>query len=150
MTFPKRIYGFRWLLILWAVITFVWLSREDSDVLGVVTLSVWGAVLICGSWIINRIAGKSVSPSIALLSTAITGAIMGISTSLLTAFLMLFKNVRHAHIFPDYPFELIGAMLQRAPVWGLAGALFGIAIGLLWIAFTPHHPLQSNDLNSSE
>lgn len=150
MRFPERIYGFRWLLILWAVVTFVWLSREDSEVLGVVILGVWGTVLICGSWVLNRIGGKTVSLLTALLSMALIGAIMGITASLLTAGLMFFKNVRHAHIFPDYPFELIGAMLQRAPMWGLAGGLFGVAIGLLWIAFTPHHPLQSGDLNSSE
>ncbi|MEQ8672935.1 MAG: hypothetical protein RIC84_06945 [Aggregatilineales bacterium] len=150
MKVPARIVGFRWLVICWAVIIFFWLSREDSDVLGVVLLGIWGAMLFCGSWITRNLGGRHVSRSSAVGVCLLGGGVVGIMTGLITAGLMFFKNVRHAHIFPDYPFEMIGAILERVPIWGIAGALFGLAGGLMWIAIRPHHPLQSEDFSHSQ
>ena len=150
MNFPARIVGLRWLVICWAIITFFWLSREDSDVVGVVLLGLWGAMLFCGSWITRNLGNKRLSRSSFVFMCLLGGGVIGIATSLITAGLMFFKNVRHAHVFPDYPFELIGAILARTPIWGVAGALFGLACGLMWIAIQPHHPLQSEDFSHSQ
>jgi hypothetical protein len=66
------------------------------------------------------------------------GAAVGLGASIATAALMFFKDARHAHLYPDYPAEQMGAVLQRAPGWALAGALFGLALSLAWLAVS--HP----------
>lgn len=150
MIIPSRLYGFRWMVIGWAVTTFFWLSREDSDVLTVIVLGMIGAFLFCSSWITRNLGGKHFTLRQFTLICTLSGSVTGVSTSLFTAGLMFFKNVRHAHLFPDYPFALIGAILQRVLVWGLAGMLLGLATAFLWIALRPHHPLQSEVLIHSE
>ena len=70
---------------------------------------------------------------IAIMATML-GAIIGIGSSLITALLMLLKNARHSHFFPDFPPGQIGAIIERAPVWALAGGLIGLGLGLLWNA----------------
>jgi hypothetical protein len=47
---------------------------------------------------------------------------------------MFFKNARHGHLFPDYTLEMMLAMLSRAPAWAIAGGLFGLSLGLGWLA----------------
>lgn len=62
------------------------------------------------------------------------GGITGILTALLSSLLMLFKNVRHAHQSPDFPFEQIKDVLIRTPIWMVIGMLMGLSIGLLWLS----------------
>jgi hypothetical protein len=47
---------------------------------------------------------------------------------------MLFKDARHAHLYPDYPPALLGAMLARLPAWSLAGALAVVGIAIILAA----------------
>ena len=62
---------------------------------------------------------------------AMSGALIGALASLTTPLLMLFKDLRHAHVFPDYPAGMMLATLERMPAWALAGGLAGFGIGLL-------------------
>ena len=66
-----------------------------------------------------------------LLGATLAGALIGASASAITAALMLFKDLRHAHPFPDFPPAMILGMLERLPPWMLAGALAGLGIALL-------------------
>ena len=61
----------------------------------------------------------------------LSGALIGALTALATALLMLFKNLRHGHLFPDYPLDMLLDTLERLPYWSLAGALAGLGIGFL-------------------
>jgi hypothetical protein len=59
-----------------------------------------------------------------------TGALAGALSALNSTLLMFFKTAWHAHPFPDYPLPMLIAMLERAPVWAIAGALIGLGIHL--------------------
>jgi hypothetical protein len=137
LTVPATPNRLRWLIILYGISVFIWLGQEDNQTTGVAFLGTVGGIIFTVLWIQNRWGGKRISVSIALTVLTITGSLGGAGSAIWTAGLMLFKNVRHAHIFPDYPFEMIGAMLARAPAWAIAGGLIGLAIGLLWSALYP-------------
>jgi hypothetical protein len=47
---------------------------------------------------------------------------------------MLFKDARHAHLYPDYPPPILGAMLARLPAWSLAGGLATVGLAILFAA----------------
>lgn len=124
----------RWLLIIYGVVVFFWLGPEDNHIWPVTLLGVFGAVLMVPQWMLGRVGGQQLSRRDVLLLLSLGGALMGISANLFTVGLMVLKNARHAHIFPDYPGGLLLAMLERAPVWAAAGGLIGLGLGLVLIA----------------
>ncbi len=107
----------------------LWSGFEDTDARAAALLGFFAAtsatLFLLGrtSWLWP---GKSVLPDAAL-----AGTLLGALSAIATAALMLFKNLRHAHIYPDYPTPMLLAMLERVPLWALAGGLAGIGIGLL-------------------
>ena len=114
-------------LLLTGLAILLWSGLEDSDSSAVTLLGALSAITLT-LWLLSRIrAGPAFNP----FSIALAGALAGALASLCTAALMLFKNLRHAHIFPDYPAEMLLAVLERLPVWAIAGGLAGLAIGLL-------------------
>lgn len=94
-------------------------------------------LLIMIVWTVNRFGGRTLSVRTGAIATTLIGAIIGLGTGVITASMMMFVNIRHAHIRPDFPPVLIGAILQRIPAWTLAGALAGLALALMWIAVQP-------------
>jgi hypothetical protein len=134
MVIPKQARWLRWLTIFWALIVFIWLGQEDNHVLPVAVLGIVGASVMLLLWAVhyygNHAIGRGVLP---FLLTA-GGAVNGLGGVALTVGLMIFKNVRHAHLAPDYPNGLMGAMINLAPAWMLAGACFGLGIGLIYLA----------------
>lgn len=123
----------RWNSILCGAVIFFWSGLEDNDLTAVTVLGVWSSITLISLWIISH---KGLPTSNKAMWALISGAGAGIMTSLCMAGLMLFKNVRHSHLFPDYPVEMILGILARAPFWAVGG--MGISIGVfLWIrAFT--------------
>ncbi len=114
-------------LLLTGLAILLWSGFEDSDTSAVTLL---GALLALALtlWLLTRLAaGSALKP----VHFALSGALAGALVSLCTAALMLFKNLRHAHVFPDYPAEMLLAVLQRLPPWTIAGGLAGLGIGLL-------------------
>ncbi len=83
-------------------------------------------------WIIRQYGGRTLAGRTALLATALAGAALGLASSLATAVLMLVKDGLHSHLFPDYPFGMIVAILERSPLWALAGIFAGIGLLLAW------------------
>lgn len=128
--------GFRVWLIILGITLFFWSGKEDNDVAGVTTL---GLVLAgtCVWWylIVRPRPGVTAAIYDTVLRALLGGALLGALSSLFTALLMLLKDIRHGHVFPDYPPELILATLDRLPAWSLAGGLAGIALILLFKAF---------------
>lgn len=84
--------------------------------LGIISLAVmnyYGGRSINGRWL------WFVFPSL--------GCLAGFLASGMSFLLMLFKNVQHSHLTPDFPNETLLGILARAPAWALAGGLFGLA-----------------------
>ncbi|GAB4519947.1 MAG: hypothetical protein OHK0046_29570 [Anaerolineae bacterium] len=142
--FPKAGRHLRWLVILYGLIVFFWLGPEDNHLWPVVLLGTAGAALAVFLWAARRLGGQHLSGRGALLLLAAMGTVIGLGSSLTTALLMFFKNARHAHLFLDYPLEMIGAILSRAPLWGLVGGLIGLGLGLVWLAVDNDAALSSN------
>jgi hypothetical protein len=127
----------RWLrtaALIWGVLTFLWLAPEDDSVLPVLLLGFSVSVLMV-AWLVIRLnAAPWMHSWGALLAAAVFGALIGAGTSLSTVLLLLFKNARHAHLYPDYPPEILLETLARFPVWALAGGLIGIGLVCLrWV-----------------
>ncbi|MCY4464550.1 MAG: hypothetical protein OXE46_03330 [Chloroflexi bacterium] len=113
----------RHLLLACGIAILLWSGVEDNDALAV---SLLGALLALAlAALLMPRALKS------LASAATVGAVFGAVASLSTFALMLFKDLRHAHAFPDYPPHMLLGMLERLPAWALAGALTGLGCGLL-------------------
>jgi len=119
----------RHLLVITGIAVLLWSGLEDNDAL---------AVTILGALCAAAAAMRLVSARFIKLPggglparTAAAGALIGALASLTTPMLMLFKDLRHAHAFPDYPPGMMLATLERLPWWALAGGLAGFGIGIL-------------------
>lgn len=110
--------------MLWGLAVFLWLAAEDNSVTPVTLLGSSGAILLVSLRI------TQLQP-LTRLMLILSGSLAGLGASVLTTLLMLVKNGQHSHLYPDYPLTLMGAMLTRAPVWMLAGALVGVGLVLL-------------------
>lgn len=132
----QRNTGFRLWLILLGIALFFWLGKEDNDVLAVTTLgliiagtSVWWLIFLRRR--LDATERRKHSVHLGLLGGICVGAL----ASFFSALLMLLKDLRHGHIFPDYPPELVIATLERLPPWSLAGGLIGFGLSLLYGLF---------------
>ena len=121
----------RHLLVFTGVVIFLWSGVEDNHVFAVTALGGLSAISLTAILLSSRFAIPALAKAHMLPLAATTGALVGSLASLSTTALMLFKDVRHSHVFPDYPPEMILAILERLPFWALAGGLTGIGIGIL-------------------
>lgn len=121
----------RHLLLVSGIAVLLWSGMEDNDA---VPVTVLGALLATAAALLLLDSHK-LRPAIARgsrpLQGVLTGALIGTLASLATPLLMLFKDLRHAHVYPDYPAGMMLATLERMPAWALAGGLAGFGIGLL-------------------
>lgn len=138
LVFPRRSRRTRWITIAYGTAVFLWSGPESGAVLPVALLGLWGALLAAYSWATSRLGGRRIPPLVAALLGSVLGAAVGAGTALCTVGLMLFKDVRHAHLFPDFPPQVMGAVLARTPVWMAAGALVGFGGVLLALGMAGH------------
>ncbi len=118
-------------MIVTGIAVLLWSSLEDNDAMLVTIL---GALLaIAATMTLFKLPFlRARFPSDDLPKRAtVAGALVGTLASVTTPLLMLFKDLRHAHVFPDYPPGMMLAMLERMPMWALAGGLAGFGFGLL-------------------
>ena len=118
-----------------AVIVFVWSGIEDKDVVSVTALGVSLSIAVVAWFLGKRDFGDSWTRPATILLAVVVGSLTGALSSLMTVALMLFKDIRHGHPFPDYPPALMLAMLERLPTWTIAGALIGVGCALLFGIF---------------
>ena len=104
---------------------FVWLQVEDNSPLPVALFGGGLAILLTLDRLSRRVPARW-----RLAGAALLGGIAGVGSTLATVALMLLKTGLHSHLFPDYPPGQMLAMLERAPTWGLAGALAGLGMVL--------------------
>lgn len=131
----------RRLLIIAGLVVLVWSGFEDNGVIGVAILGWLLAILGAIVLITSRFAGFAMTRSTLIKLSPLIGAIVGAMSTLVVVALMLFKDARHAHIFPDYPPQMMLDMLTRLPSWTISGALISLGVCLLWVT----RPLKSTD-----
>lgn len=107
----------------------LWLSLEDTDTLPVALLGTSLSVVLIASWW-QRLPDSDRSGRQGVLVLVLTGSLAGSSSVVATTLLMFFKTAWHGHLYPDYPILMLVAMLERLPVWALAGAFLGLAIAV--------------------
>ena len=123
-------------LALLGIVILLWSGREDQGVGAVTTLGWMLAGLTVALDLMSRFGGRRLDAPALLKLTALGGAATGVLASLATILLMLFKNLLHSHVYPDYPPQLMLGVLERLPTWGLAGGLAGLGLGFvaMWTA----------------
>lgn len=104
---------------------FIWLQVEDNSPLPVALFGSGLSILLT----LDRLS-RTVPPRYRLAGSAALGAIAGLGATLATVALMVLKTGMHSHVFPDYPPGQMLELLQRAPVWTVAGALAGLGVAL--------------------
>jgi hypothetical protein len=123
------------------LLVFVWLTPEQDSVWLVATLGLGGAFVTAAHL---RLRIK--------LWLLFWGAFVGAGGAIAAAGLMFLKTALHAHPFPDFSPLLMLAMIQRAPAWGLAGALVGAGLLLLRNVFpriSKAAPLHQQDRDTA-
>jgi hypothetical protein len=124
----------RWLALAYSLAVFIWLSVEDLTIWPVTLFGSIGALLIVSLTVLSKMGGRFITARHLPLLVGLLGLVVGLGSSITVTALMFFKNARHAHVFPDYPVDLMLATLVRAPVWAVAGGLLGLSLGLGWLA----------------
>lgn len=130
-TIPPLTYIHRLFVIIAGVTLLIWSGLEDNQVGGVVILGWTLALFSTILFVQSRFNGRILTPKTLLYVSPLVGAIIGSLASLITLLLMLFKDVRHAHIFPDYPPHMMIAILERLPIWSISGGLILFGLTLL-------------------
>lgn len=127
----------RWVYGLGGLAIFMWLRVEDNHTLPAALVG-WGIALVVGlDWSIQTFGlGRRSHITWTIIAGAV-GLGIGIGAALASAGMMLVKNGLHGHLFPDFPFGVVAAMLSNAPAWGGAGLLAGIGMVLIRHAFRP-------------
>lgn len=138
-TIPPRTLWLRWNAIACAVAIFVWSTPEEDRLIFPALLGGWMAFSLLWRWVSNRYAGTTLQSTRLLIAAGMFGAATGALSSLCAVLLMLFKDARHAHLYPDYPPSILAAMLARLPAWSLAGALAAAGLAMLLSALRQRH-----------
>ena len=126
----------RLLMVMAGVVILGWSGLEDKDVAAVTALGWMLAGLIVMIGLMSHFGGRAMGLAGLHKPAALVGIAVGALSSLMTALLMLFKNLLHGHVYPDYPPALMLGILERLPAWGLAGGLAGLGLGFvaIWAA----------------
>jgi hypothetical protein len=127
-----------WLLrAMWGTVgltAFLWIGYEDQGLsmailmASLITASTWASYMLRGG------IPSSTSKPARVLKLAWTGLLGGAATAVVGALLMLIKVSIHRHAAPDFSGGDVLWVLRQVPGWGLAGALAGAVLGLLWPA----------------
>lgn len=126
-TIPPRPKWLSPLTLLIGVSVFVWFTPESQTAVFPAILGMAGS----GALVANRVyaaAGRSVRR---IVVWPLIGAGWGAGGALAAAALMFLKTAIHAHLLPEFPPEMMIAMLERLPFWAAAGGLIGAGIQLL-------------------
>jgi hypothetical protein len=133
--FRRRIM--RACLLATGALVFLWLRIEEASAL-LAMLGGWGvtlAVVIWYGW--KALSERSLTVRQWMPIAALTGAVTGLAAAIVSVLLMLLKNGLHAHLFPDFPFEMMRAVLGFIPWWMMGACLVAVGMGALWAALVP-------------
>lgn len=130
---PPRGLFQRWNAIFCAVAIFIWSGPEEDRPIFAALLATWLALSITAWWVTGHFGDRIWRGWRLWAGFAAAGAFTGALANLCAILLMIFKDARHAHPFPDYPPALLGAMLTRFPAWAAAGTFAGLGVAL-WLS----------------
>lgn len=130
----------RWSTIGCGIAVFLWMSPEDTQTWPVVILGTAVSVIMVTHWGVRLFTRTPLRSRNGIVLIGVLGGLTGLGAALITALLMLIKNAWHLHPFPDFPPLLMGAILARAPWWGVAGVLIGLGVGLIYLWFQRDQP----------
>jgi hypothetical protein len=148
ITIPQRRPRHTYSAALFGVVILVWLSTEDTTMILTSLLGLGISFGVIGMALMHRVGGRPIAPQYWIPAAVGLGALAGPSTVFTTFMLMLFKNVQHSHITPDFPVETMGDIWLRVPAWTVAGALLGGAWALARIA--THRPSPETEMEAAE
>lgn len=117
--------------VLWALLgvgVFFWVGYEDRTIVFPVLL---GSTL---ALVLALKASTRITPGASparMWAFTLLGLLAGTVMMPLAALSMLVKVSLHAHVPPEFSLAQVMAVLGRTPIWGGAGALAGLAVGLL-------------------
>lgn len=132
MKIPSRIPYFKTAHAATALLAFVWMALE-GDLRWDLFLALALVMLALGHLAIRYLGGRTMTVGrFVALSTA-AGIACGFGVVLLTLFLMILKTGIHAH-GPEYTSQEITWVWAQLPIWGGAGGLVGLGLGLLAFA----------------
>lgn len=134
MQIPDQIPGLKWLILLWAISAVVW-SALEGDFQQVLFFSLL-TMLTGQAYLLGRLLGGRYFTAVrGLLIMALWGLACGVAAVFLTFFLMAVKTGLHAH-GPEFTSAELSRLWRLLPLWGLAGLLSGLGLGLLLVART--------------
>lgn len=114
---------------------FLWLAYEDRNLSTVIGMS----AVICAAfgltWFSKWRGGKLAGRRRWLLESMGIGLLAGTLVAPVAVLLILLKISLHSHGTPDFTTSDIAEVMNRLPVWALAGILCGEALGLLGATF---------------
>ncbi|HLC05203.1 MAG TPA: hypothetical protein VJK02_19385 [Anaerolineales bacterium] len=135
-----RIPDLRWVVryawMIAAPTAFFWIAYEDRSPSTVMGLS----AIVCAAFAVTAIArwrgGILAERRRWLLETMGVGLATGALVAPVAVVLILVKISLHSHGTPDFTTSDIAQVMNRLPVWALAGVLCGEALGLIGVAFS--------------
>ncbi len=105
----------------------LWLSSENQDARLALLFGALLSILLA-----LRVTVRADLTCLSPLITAGIGGLVGLSTPLLAALLMLLKIGLHSHPTPDFSLSQVIDVLERAPFFLAGGLLLGLGIGWFW------------------
>ncbi|MFZ0544994.1 MAG: hypothetical protein WAM60_06130 [Candidatus Promineifilaceae bacterium] len=129
MVFPKKVPGLRWLTAITAVYGVVWIGLEGN--LGRVILLGMAVSLMSVVSLMQRFVGGRMFGEVGwLVVTGGGGLLTGMGSGISTFVFMALKTGLHSH-GPEFKAAEIEWVLKMIPLWGVAGLLAGLGIGVL-------------------
>lgn len=132
MKIPRSVPYFKHAVIAAGLYAAVWMILEGDiwrDILlAASSLAVGAAAVVTRRW-----GGRTLPAGKGVFLAPAVGLCWGAAVALLTLFLMALKTGLHAH-GPEYTTAETVWVLGQLPVWGGAGALAGLGLGLLLVA----------------
>ena len=135
MQVPAKMPALKGATILLGGYFVVWVALEGN-----LSQTIALAMLAIGVWL-GRIgqrygAGRKMSPAGWLLLSGFGGLFFGGGIGPLTLALMALKTGLHAH-GPEFTLLEINFIVTQMPLWGFAGLLAGLGLGLILYAIQP-------------
>ena len=129
MIFPTKVPGLRWLTILTAVYGIIWMSFEGD--LRLVTMMGTAVSLTVNGYLMQRfLGGWPLQFAGWLVVMGTVGLLVGFGSSLLTLVFMAIKTGLHGH-GPEFQPPEIEQIVGLIPLWGAAGLVAGLGMGVL-------------------
>ncbi len=109
---------------------FLWIGYEDRGLTAVLVVGASLSLAIGVSLMARWIGGREM-PALRWIAVAAgAGLVVGASVTWIAALLILMKTSLHTHPYLDFSPTDLRLLIERTPIWALAGLLIGSAFGL--------------------